>query len=176
MGILEVGSQLPAPLLASLADFTASGGADDAREVVHVRNRLWRGAMESLRPAVTATGDYVRLLKGEGRASDRSELEAAVPLLLEKERRLASQREQILEQIEALRSSASEHAPELLDDVKHTSIALDDLLATWLEALRDLRWEAMLILAEREPREAGSPIETPEQVAAWFAELDKPEK
>lgn len=52
---------------------------------------------------------------------------------------------------------------------------MDDVFVTMMEIARDARWALMLMDAERQPRESGSPLETPEQVAAWFAELEKPE-
>lgn len=173
MGIHEVSSPIPAPLLASLTGPTAHD--HDQREAVRSRLDRWQGVVEALRPIVIGASDYLDDLKREQQVAVSSDLEAAIPVLLDKERRLAAQREQVLGLIESLRSSASELAPELLADVKQTSTTLDDLLVTWLETLRDLRWEAMMILADREPPSEGTKLSTPEQVQEWFAGLDAPD-
>lgn len=171
MGIIELGSALPPPLLASLADHTALDGGD-LREVVRRDLLLIRDLIDHSRPETETALALLRRLKRNRKFAKSPDLEASIPILLEQERGLADQRNQVLALVKSLRSNAALNAPELLDDVKHSSVALDDLLVTWLKSLRDLRWEAMMILADREPREAGFLLDSPVKVWEWAARIE----
>lgn len=172
MGILELGSPLPAPLLASLVDHLASGEDCHAGEDVR-RNLAGIGALiDLLRPNMEAARAELRRLKRRRQTAESAALEANIPRLLESERLLAADREHVLSLLKAFRTKASAQVPDLEVNVREISIALDDLLVTWLESLRDLRWEAMLILAGRELREEGCILDTPEKVRAWAASAE----
>jgi hypothetical protein len=96
--------------------------------------------------------------------------------LLETERALAEVRDRILVLSTKLRDDIGEKVPALLPLGRRLRKLLDDICVDALIYLRDRRWDAMLIQAEREPRDPdGVIVETPEQFRQWLAELDRPE-
>lgn len=92
---------------------------------------------------------------------------------LETERALAEVRDRILVHSAKLRDNIGEKAPALLPLARRLRKLLDDICVDALIYLRDRRWDAKLIQAEREPRdEEGKVIDTPEGIHAWFASLE----
>jgi hypothetical protein len=100
------------------------------------------------------------------------DLERLIDELLETERALAEVRDRIQVLSKKMRDDVSHVAPELRPLAQQLRVLLDSICVDALIYLRDRRWDAMMIQAEREPREKdGEVIDTPEGFHAWFASL-----
>ena len=103
------------------------------------------------------------------------DLDRMIEELLEVEREMAETRRRQTELCAKLERDTSAKAPDLLPVAQRITRAIDDICVDILETLRDRRWDAMGVQAERLPPETGPIIETPEQFAEWAAALDQPE-
>ncbi len=59
--------------------------------------------------------------------------------------------------------------------VEDVAARIDDILVTCMETLRDTRWALIAADAARQPSQPGTSLSTPEEVDAWFAEIEAPE-
>jgi hypothetical protein len=93
--------------------------------------------------------------------------------LLAVEREMAETRQRQAELCAKLELDTSARAPDLLPIARRITRMLDDICVDVLETLRDQRWDAMAVRADRAPTgKPGEVIDTPEGVRAWFASLE----
>jgi hypothetical protein len=145
-------------------------------------------------PTTELEHDLLGLLEGLGKARDgliaamaangmtldeladpNIDLDRMIEELLEVEREMAETRRRQAGLGAKLERDTYARAPDLLPIARRITRMLDDICVDVLEALRDRRWDAMAVRADRMPAESGPIIETPEQFAEWAAALDRPE-
>jgi hypothetical protein len=152
---------------------------DLAEAAMAAPDGLGRSLRTVIRGLEHARDDLLASIKAQS-AGDLKEptldLDRLIDELLETERALAEVRDQIQVLSKKLRDDVGRMAPELRPLAQQLRVLLDSICVDALIYLRDRRWDAMLIQAEREPRDGESVIvETPEQFRQWLAELDQPE-
>jgi hypothetical protein len=101
------------------------------------------------------------------------DLDRLIEQLLEEEREMAETRQRQAGLSANFERDTFAKAPDLLPVAQRITRTLDDICVDVLEALRDRRWDAMAVRADRAPTgEPGEVIDTPEGVRAWFASLE----
>jgi hypothetical protein len=138
--------------------------------------RSLQTAVDGLEHAKAALLETIKSFSSDDLREPGLDLERLADDLLETERALAEVRDRVQALSEKLRDDVARAAPDLRPLAQRLRLLLDGVCVDALIYLRDRRWDAMIIRAEREPPdEDGVVVETPEQFERWMAELDRPE-
>jgi hypothetical protein len=138
--------------------------------------RSLRTAIDGLEHAKAALLETIKAHSSDDLREPGLDLERLAEDLLETERALAEVRDRIQVLSKKLRDDVRRTAPELQPLAQRLRVLLDSICVDALIYLRNRRWDAMVIRADREPPdEDGVVVERPEQFEQWLAELNRPE-
>jgi hypothetical protein len=155
---------LPIGLIQAALDGPAAGLEHDLRGLLHGLVK----ARDGLVAAMAANG-----VTREALAKSDGDLDRMIEELLEMEREMVATRERQAALSAELERDTVARSPDLRPVAQRIAALLDDICVDVLEALRDRRWDAMAVRADRAPTgEPGELIDTPEGVHAWFASLE----
>ena len=169
MSPLEIPSDTAfAGALMGLADVSLEERREEVlRNFDEIRQRL-RPLRQGLSEAKASLDHFA----ANGITGSDDELDEAIAILLVKEQAAKAVRDAAIREILTLKANAR-NPPDLLPEVESIARTIDDLLVRWLETLRDLRWAGMIALAARAEPETGSIVSSSEELASWFAELER---